>query len=104
MAALISLLNKQKQSDEEEETPKSEEPAPEDTSYDAETPHPTTPEVANTSPGSGKAPSKDGGKPHPIYVSETTTENTTVNVVNGNLKDLKNLNQPIERTTDIGFP
>ena len=99
MAALISLLNSQKQSDVEEEAPEPDEPIPTTTSYDAEIPHPTMSEATNPSPGSGKATSKDEGKPHSIYVSESTAENiTTVNVKNGQLKYLQNLDQPLEKT------
>ena len=67
MAALISLLNSQKQSDVEEEAPEPDEPIPQTTSYDAEIPHPTMSEATNPSPGSGKATSKDEGKPHYMY-------------------------------------
>lgn len=101
MAALISLLNKQEQSDEEERpVPKPDEPISEATSYDVETPHPTMPETANPSLGSGNPTHKDGGKPHPIYVSENTTENT-VNVSNGILKRIKDLDQPKDKTVHI---
>ena len=99
MAALISLLNSQKQSDGEEEPPKPDEPTPVNTSYDEENPHPTMSEVANPSPGSGKPTSKDGGKPHSIYVSESTAKKITT--VNGALKYLRNLDQPLEKTKYI---
>ena len=94
------LLNNQKQSDGEEgDDPAPDEPTPTSTSYDVENPHPTMSEAANSSPGSGKPTSKIVENPHSIYVSETTPAKiTTVNVKNGKIKYLRNLDQSVEKT------